>query len=113
MKNPCFGIRFFSSRSAGTMSVTCRSELRCSFVGFTPVFNPLRSFNKIPGASVAIVNSDVDVGYRIFEKVFFYFLLTVMNMMIKKGMKNDEETWYSWFLLQSDLFFSFLFFRET
>jgi len=37
------------------MSVTCRSELRCSLVGFTPVFNPLRSFNKIPGASVAIV----------------------------------------------------------
>lgn len=75
MKNPCFGIRFFSSRSAGTMSVTCRSELRCSLVGFTPVFNPLRSFNKIPGASVAIVNSDVDVGYRIYEKVFIYLFI--------------------------------------
>jgi len=39
------------------------------------VFNPLRSFNKIPGASVAIVNSDVDVGYRIYEKVFIYLFI--------------------------------------
>lgn len=37
------------------MSVTCKREFRCSLVGLTPVFIPFRSFNRTPGASVAIV----------------------------------------------------------
>lgn len=36
------------------MSVTCKSELLYSLVGLTPVFIPLRSFIRIPGARVAI-----------------------------------------------------------
>lgn len=54
MKKPCFGNRFFSSRSIGTMSVTWRRELLCSPVGLTPVFMPSISFWRIPGAKAAI-----------------------------------------------------------
>jgi hypothetical protein len=51
------------------MSVTCKTELRCSLVGLVPVSIPFSSFNRIPGAKVAIKNENW------IKTVYFFFLL--------------------------------------
>jgi hypothetical protein len=67
------------------MSVTCKSELRCSLVGLTPVFIPFRSFRRIPGASVAIFGDELKISLGIFVVAILGF----QELSVKK----KEKAW--------------------